>query len=249
MKRTIFVIILLQIFNIFCYVTPTPVIRLQSVSEDYEKVWIHGKEYSKLTSENTDVIIAFDESIMGIITFDVEVVNYSVEPLLVSSELFTGYYLNKRRKELKENSQVKAIDPEDELLRIDKALSRENARYAQESGNKSLSSFFELVEDVSSIGKAKTKEERERELAEDAQQEEQDINDENYHETAEFKLLTERERWSFTALRKTTLPTDYSVDGKIYFPIIPNSHYLKIVFNEGKENLNILFKISSFESK
>jgi hypothetical protein len=247
MKRMIFVIILLQIFNVFCYVTPAPVFRLHSVSEDYEKVWIHGKEYSKLTGENTDVIIAFDESIMDIISFDVEVVNYSVEPLLVSSELFTGYYLNKRRKELKENSQVKAIDPEDELLRIDKALSRENARYAQETGNKSLSSFFELVEDVSSIGKAKTKEERERELAENVQQEQQDVNDENYHETVEFKLLTERERWSFNALRKTTLPTDYSVDGKIYFPIISNSHYLKIVFNEGKENINILFKISSFE--
>lgn len=249
MKRTIFVIFLLQIFNIFCYVTPTPVFRLQSVSEEYKKVWIHGKEYSKITGENINVIIAYDESNMGIISFDVEVVNHGVESLLVSSELFKAYYLTKRKKELKDKSQVLAIDPEDELLRIDKALSRENARYTQESGNKSISSLFELVEDVSSIGKAKTKEERERELEEDVQQEEQDINDENYHETVEYKLLTEREQWSFNALRKTTLPTDYSVNGKIYFPIIAKSHYLKIVFNEDKENLNILFKISSFESK
>jgi hypothetical protein len=235
MKRTIFVVLLLQIFNIFCYVTPTPVFRLQSVSEDYEKVWIHGKEYSKLRGENTDVIIAFNEANMGIISFDVEVVNYGLEPLLISSGLFKGYFLNKNRKELKGNSQVLAIDPEDELLRIDKALSRENARYSQESGNKSLSSFFELVEDVSSIGKAKTKEERERESAEDAQTEDQDIRDGNYHETVEFNLLTERERWSFSALRKTTLPTDYSVDGKIYFPLIINSQYLKIVFNEERK--------------
>ena len=46
MKRTILVLFLLQIFNIFCYVTPTPVFRLQSASDEYSTVWIHGKEYS-----------------------------------------------------------------------------------------------------------------------------------------------------------------------------------------------------------
>jgi len=204
--------------------------------------------FNSFIGEEIEVIIAFDEVYNGLISIDVEIVNNGSESIVVSSELFQGYFLDKNQKELKKNAYQHAIDPEDQILESDKYLSRENARYAQESGMKALSSLFELTSDIASIGKEKTDAEIEKEIQEDINEELQDINDDNYHANVKSNLSNERNKWAFTALRKTTLPPDYSVNGKIYFPLIAKCHFLKIVFNEDKEDLNIIFKVNKHKS-
>jgi hypothetical protein len=249
MKKVMMFLILMCAWIMACFVSPNPVFRLHTVSDEKEVIWLHGKEYSKLTGRDTDVILAFDEVDKFIVSFDAEIINRGSESMLVSSELFTAYYLDEKYVEIKNISRQPAIDPEDKLLQLDKALSKEDARYAQESGNKSIASFFDLAADISSIGTENTDEEKEQEAEEDMNEDIQNDKDENFHTGVITNLSGEKDRWQFSALRKTTLPADHSVDGKIYFPLISAAQYIRIVFNESKENLNTIFRIDRFAAQ
>jgi len=248
MKKIIVSIIFLQLIYFSCYVAPNPIFRLQTIDNEHEKFWLNGKEYSNLVGDNYEVIIAYDDVYDGLVSVDVEISNNDSVAIDVSSKLFTAYYLDYNQNKLKKYARQDAIDPEVQILETDKNQSKENARYAQKSGMKALSSLFELTADIAAIGKEKTKTEIEEEIQEDINKELQDINDENYHNTVESNISNEKYMWAFTALRKTTLPPDFNVNGKIYFPFISHCRYLKIVFYEDKENLHIIYKVNKFNS-
>ena len=234
------------IFFASCYVAPAPVFRLETLSNKNVKVWLQGKEFTKLAGKNLDLIIAFDEVNNNLITFDIEVINHNPEPRIISPELFKEYSLDNTLMPLKSNTNYLAVNPEDKLLQMDKALSKENARYAGESGTKAFFSLFELVGDVASIGRPKTDEEIKEKSHENVRKEIQDIKDDNYHSGEIRNLTNERSKWSFSALRKTTLPVNHSVSGKIFLPLIYESHFLRLVFDEENENLNIVFRINKY---
>lgn len=248
MKRIITFIALLPFLYISCIVAPKSVYRLQTMLDDREKIWLHGKEYSRLTGKNTEVIITFDAVANNRVAFDVEILNNGFESIIVSPELFVSYYLDENKQQLTKNAQQNTINPENEILQIEKAISRENARYSEENGTKSLFSLFDLAVDVASIGTPKTECERREEEQLELEKHIQDQEDDNYHAKVKTNLSYKRDRWEYDALRKTTLLPDYSVSGKIVFPFIQNSHYLKIVFNEEGENMDIVFKVNKFDS-
>jgi len=248
MKTSIKISAILPLVFIACYVAPTPIFRMETVEDNNQKFWLHGREYTRLIAKKSEVIIAFDGVAGNRITFNIEILNNDSASIIVSPDLFTGYYLNSKMEPIPVNAKYNAIDPETEILEIDKTLSRENARYAGESGTKALFSLFDLAADIATIGEPKTEREIREEQQQDLERQIQDERNKNYHFNTENSLSYKKSKWESDALRKTTLPPDYSVSGKLVFPFKSYSHFMKVIFNEGDDNKQIIFKINKIES-
>ena len=250
MKKAVWLFVILLPLLIFCAATPGPVFRMQMIPDENDRVWLYGKEYARIAGDNLEFIIAFDRVLEAenLVSFDVEIVNQGTQTVLVTPESFKGYYLLKN-KEATVSSPYTAVDPELKLLVTDLALSRENSRYLQENGLKGVARIFDLVYDLATITQEKTEEELADEEQEDIDREEGDIQDENHHNAVMTDFWEKRDVWENTALRKSTLPPGFSMEGKIFFPMRGNCLYLKIVFDEEHENLETVFQILKYKSQ
>ncbi len=247
MRKNAVFLMLLLLCLLSCMAGTGRVYKLQTLSDEHERVWLHGKEYIKMTGNHVDVIIAFDRVEDNMAVIDVEIVNLGPEPMTASCELFHGYYMNANQEYDKFFVQ-KPIDPEEMLLDTDLAISKEDSRYIQESGINGLLTIVDLFSDLATIASPRTDEEIVQEEIEDEEREIANIEDENYHYDVITRLLGERDIWEFTALRKTTLPPNYSVAGRLYFPFKSWQKYLMVVYDEENENLSTIFTINTYKT-
>jgi hypothetical protein len=234
----------LPIFLFWLACAPAPVLRLSPLSS--ETKWIYGKEFASSATDDLEIAVAFESMDEAAIIFDVEVTNLAGQPVLISPERF--YYLSLAVPEdtislvATPKRISSAIDPEFEILDLDKKISRENASYATAAGIDAIGSLIGLFVDIATIGKKKTeqeiKEEEQSKCEDERFRRERQID----HENSLANLKNEKAKWESTTLRRTTLDPEQSLRGRVYFPANDKTKYLKLCFPIGEANVQIVFE-------
>ena len=184
-----------------CYFTPRPVYKAKPVSKN--TVWLYGKEFLEMQTENLDITIAFEGPSVHELVFDVEIINRAPKSVIVEPGFFYYDPVSLLDEKINMKNRIYAKNPEAELIKIAKFKTRENAAYATQKGNEAIISLFALVGDIASIGKDKTEEELIEEEEFDYLREEVSINNDIEHEEEIYNLNNETAIWETSALRKT----------------------------------------------
>jgi hypothetical protein len=223
------VILPFLMFFVSCYVSPSPIYKLNPISDN--TFWLFGQEYTKSTHKDVEIAFAFERMIDGNLIFDIEITNISDQTILISPENFYYYPMQSIEDSISnQNNKIFAIDPEMKLHEIDSKISTETARYKSSSDTDDAISLLDLMSDISTIGKKKTEEEVEKENKEDSDREDnKNVRDENYRNRM-YDLNILRDEWELSTIRKTTLMPNTFIQGRVYFPFRTNTKYIKIYF-------------------
>ena len=222
--------------------TPKPVVRMNPVSENVK--WNYGQAYASDTVNGVVVEAAFDKSTPEYNVFDVSVINNSnmeflVDPASFRFEDVTTDPVNP--------GIIKATDPEEVLLDIDKRISKDeaDAKNAKVGGAILAGALV-----ATSVAIAVS-----------------DANDDHHHHhrEADPNLLVsapiiidgsnnyvpgdyvssierQREMWETSTIRKTSLEPGYKIEGKVFFPkfVSPGYYNFIVPVDEGRIEIQFL---------
>lgn len=219
--------------------TPAAVYRLHPVAG--ETRWLFGQEFVSSADSSVEVSVAFDRTWENLLVFEVEIVNISGQMVTVSPEQF--YYLPLvSLEQLLEDKRYFAVDPEEELLEIDKRISRQNANHRTYAALDATATVVDVAEDIVTIGQPKTEQEVESDIQDNLERDAARRDEEITHENRIINLNELRDTWAFTTLRKTTLANEETVSGKVYFPCHPRAPYLQVHVPIGASLNNFIFQ-------
>ena len=195
---------------------PKPIVRVNPSTNG--GVWLWGQHFVFDTTSNIHVYIAFDREFgNNELAFSVEYVNESNEPFLVDPaqiEVVASPFNSAKYQ----TETYHAVDPEQQLLETDMAISRSQAQ----SKNAAIVSAIVLgagvAQTVSDVNKNTSYEQQVlhqnmavagADLAQAASI------------AADFKVMNlanNRQVWETQTLRKTTLPPNMSIQGRVLIP-------------------------------
>jgi len=217
-----------------CYVPSFKVFNLRVKQND--TIWLNGKELVKLTEDNIEVIVNFDHTKHGIISFDLSIANYTDKSILISPEEFYCSVTNR----LEEERIINALNPEEMLFNYDKQLEKSYAENKSDNRTELLFSLFDLAEDIHN--KNKTEDEITQDEAErDEREEMYDKKEEKYMSNVD-RLNNERNLLQNQALRKTTLFPDQKMSGKLFFQVPRSTINLVLFFPIGDRKLKLEYE-------
>lgn len=204
---------------------PLPVFILNPVDENVP--WTMGKRFVKLSNDRIEMRLAFDRTLYDQLVFDAQFINRSSDTIMISPEKF--YYCNlviHKGEEKFAPGKIYAIDPEAQIIFADVQSAKEQADYTNSQTLQLIDAVVDLTGDIVTAGQRKTKEEIREEREEDLERQLDDVATEQEHETATYNINSLRNRWANTAVRKTSLPPNHTISGKIYFPAVKESNKL-----------------------
>lgn len=224
-----------------CYVTPHIAYNFETKSSD--KIWLNGKELIKLEKGNIEVIVNFDQTRFGIVSFDLAISNNTNGTILITTEDFYCLVIDK----FEEEKKIFALNPEKMINDCDKKIERAFANNKSDNRTNLLFSLFDFASTINS--KNKTEEEKkklkeERELRE-KNSEEREIRNINMIN----QLTNERNLLENQAFRKTTLFPGQKMSGKLYFSISNNIIDLIIYFPIGEQLFELEYERKYFKRK
>ncbi len=189
--------------------------------EDKVSYWENGMAVYQKESENFLVRVGFEDSDKDNILIDVELVNLSTESLLIEPDNFKVSYI----KSEEEFSQYAAINTEETLLKLDKAIARV---WASEKNNQYLA-IAGAMSDGMNMALRNPIDQTSNNIAYgtfDAQR------------TASHgaQLSGQKGFYKNYAIRKTTLFPDTYIKGKIVFPREEKAEKLLLTIPIGDES-------------
>ncbi|WP_423128677.1 hypothetical protein [Gaoshiqia sp. Z1-71] len=233
----IFVILLIQSCSV-----PKNIIRLEPDREPDK--WLFGQAFVSDSVYGVHYEVGFDKLEDNRYLFDFHITNGSNMPILIDPASFSCRAYNGSMTPLTEN-QAAAIDPESEIMGIDKQLSINKARQKNQFGatlavvgvglaaaiitgtdNNPHNDYLageitaDMIDDVRISGM-------------EAEFQAQDLNH-------------LRDSWAASTIRKTTLDSNYAMYGKVLFPAFPEAAYLKISLPVDDHLIEFTFKQIQF---
>lgn len=201
--------------------SPEPVYRLKAEAEEDQTSYYQGVEYIHMEKDSVQLTVSYYEHTSDFFALDVEVLNNSnrivrVAPESFAYESYDGYPPENPGNLLKVST---AKDPEQKLLNIDLALSKQKA---QQKGDE----FFFFALQGLTLAKAITadsKEEQEEageDLVENTVRQQIDRSEYRHNRSG---LHESREFWKAEALRITDLWPGESIRGLVYFENNPDA--------------------------
>ncbi len=251
--KVIFYTCLILIPMIGCAPLPTFVL---DPAED-NSVWLNGKPIMTKSIDGIDVAVSFAETDDIYLVFDLDIKNRSHETVLVEPERFfyrslaaTKYHyrgLKTPRDTVKETRYpTYALNPEVQLLQLDRQIAREKADRETSEGLDLFIDIVDLAADIATIDEPKTDEEiRDEEEADFERDMTRKAEAAEYRETIR-DLGDYRRYWSTVTLRKTTLAPNQSVKGRVYFvakpfPPVKRMKMMRMCFPIGNRTFEFLF--------
>lgn len=219
-KFAIYPLILFLSFVLYSCYSPRNIIKLEP-REESDK-WRFGQQLVADTLYGITYEVGFVKCQDNNYWFDVSVSNTSNLPITVDP---AGFWCEAFDGISRPINKVAAINPETELLEIEKELSRNDAQAKSGFG----ASLIALGVDVATAAITCTDDNPHNDwVRTDMFGAVQASLAYNAHETA--NLIDLREMWSKGMLRKTTLDPGYHVNGVVFFPLIPNAEFLRLYF-------------------
>lgn len=213
-------VLFIGVFILQSCFTPQHVIRLKP--ENDNGTWIYGQQFVSDSIDGVIYEIAFDQVADGRYWFDFTVTNLSNLPVMVDPVNFYMQVFDGRKNPLTEN-KIRAVDPENEILELEKQISRMDARQLNQAGYGILAATVDVATGIAALTDDNPYNDHERTylvndvmaIAAETECQLQSIND-------------IKEAWKSTVIRKTTLPGNYNMKGKVFFPVFRNAIYVNL---------------------
>jgi len=245
MKQSILLFVLFPLLIVSC--SPAPVFRL---SPDADKsTFYYGTEYVQSDVDDVLVSLAYYRHIDNKIVFDVEIVNYSEEPIRVSPEKFyiTAFNGPPAHSDAVALRQKNAIDPEMMLLELDKKQSKEKASEQTNRVLYATGEVLSLAGELASVGSDASSHERERARRDRIERRALRADQRYHHESTMYSLSAQRESWEYDTVRITDLFPDQHLRGLVYFTGNPDARYFELVLPVGKTDHRFVFRQERFD--
>lgn len=219
--------------------SPEPVYRLKAQADDEITSYYQGKEYIHLSKDSIEVIVSYFEHTSSMFAVDVEIINNSNKIIRVSPDSFSYKSYTgldpKNPKELRKISKAK--NPEEKILNLDMALSKQKAR---QQGDEFLFLTMQGLNLAQGIT-ANTKEEQEE--AGEAMVEtaiHREVDRANYR-TNRSSLRGSRKFWRVETLRITDLWPGESIRGLVYFDTDEKAWMYQILMDITDQQFDVWF--------
>ncbi len=225
--------VLLALLFLQCAVPPpAPVFRLVPVEADFK--WVYGEPMVSRADNGIEMSLRFVEQAGGNFVFDIEVWNFSADTILVAPDSFYySYAIPQSSKNGKKSDGVRAHDPEQQMIGIEKAISTEHSRYAGAQMMNATISFIGLILDIATIGQPTSREEQQEREIRRYESRLSQLEEEARHRNTIADLERTRSMWQSVTLRKTTLYPDESVGGRVMFPVSDKARFLRLHLRVG----------------
>ena len=186
--------------------SPQPILRLEPAAAPSS--WFYGKEVLTRQYDSLRVSMIFDQWVGDELVFAVEIINRSSDTVLVAPETFfyEAFYADTTTL----SSVTPALDPEREILEIEKAISRERANYRN-----GLLFDVVLATAVIAASVATAAASDGEEYYEDGGSVDFYYGGSNGNDVPFLNRM--RQQWAYQTLRKTSLPPGRTMRGNVIF--------------------------------
>ncbi|PID56490.1 MAG: hypothetical protein CR986_10135 [Ignavibacteriae bacterium] len=209
-----------------------------SLKPDEESKLNQGRRIIEKDSDNLFTALILEDITENSYVFYLYVENKSSEEILVDpGKIYMNSYDSK--KKLLKSRKIFAVDPEQQLNKIAKAIDIRKDEHKVSTGVNIAFSLLNTVIDLSDDNdESPAKEVLDNAIIFTDRQ----INEEISYESDIDYLKSEKEHWKNNVLRKTELYKDESIDGIFYMPINPFAKFIKIIVPIGKTKHSFKFK-------
>ncbi len=237
-KIPVLTIIFLAVFAVQSCYTPAKLVKL-TPGKEADK-WFYGQALMHDSVYGVDYEIGFDKFVNKQYIFDFHITNHSNMPILIDPVDF--YYIPyDSLMNPMTPAKVHAKDPEEEILELEKHLSRDEARSKNRFGM-ALAAFGADV--ATSIIVASDDRPNndivQRAVADGVHLGIAASGAANEDEIIDLNIL--REKWENSSIRKTTLETNQEMHGKVFFPASPEASVIQILVPVDDQWLEFNFK-------
>lgn len=214
---TLWNVALLGLTTTACF-SPRPILQLQPATAP--SAWFYGKEVLTREADSVRVSLIFDQWVNHELVFATEIINRSSDTVLVSPETF--FYEAFRADTTTLSNVTRALDPEREIVDIQRAISRERAQRRNA-----------LVFDVALTAAVLTAEivTASNRAGGEAGQGGVGVVDVYFNSGSDgdLEFLNRvRQQWTYQALRKTSLPPGAALRGNVVFIDQPEAAFYTV---------------------
>ena len=213
---------------------PKSILRLEPEQKDVK--WLFGQSFAVDSLFGIIYEVGFDQLVNNQYWFDFTITNRSNMPILIDPANFS-YQAYDSLYNQQTIVPVAAIDPEEEIMGIDKELSQNEARAKNQLGISLFAAGVDIATGIAVLSDNNPNNDHVRtHLFEAAQA---DAIDNNF-ETQDLNQL--RDEWARYTIRKTTLDCNYTMHGKVFFYAMPQSTYIKLLLPVDDQAIEMTFK-------
>jgi hypothetical protein len=233
-KITLSLITILAILSLQSCFSPQSVVKLQPEKENVK--WRHGQQFISDSLNGIIYEVGYDQLNDNRYWFDFSITNQSNMPILIDPAHFECQALDGTKNPVTEYP-VAAIDPESEILRLEKKLSKAEAREANHIGLSLLAASVDLA---SGIAVATDENPHNDHMHTNLFYDVQASRAENEFKTQNLNEMMDA--WKSSTIRKTTLDPNFEIKGKVFFPAFRDASYLKLYLPVDEKNIEMDFK-------
>jgi hypothetical protein len=222
MKRsiTLKVVSVILVFLFHSCFTPQNIIRLQPEHE--EGTWLKGQQFISDSINGIIYEVGFDQMIDNRYWFDFSITNLSNLAVMIDPMDFYIQAFDGRKQPLSE-LKVPAVNPENEILNIEKQISKNKAHGINQMGVVLMAATIDVATGIAAVSDDDPHNDHMRtHLLHDAMAVASD------NEYVIRSLDDVKETWKNTTIRKTTLNSNYNMKGKVFFPAFRDAVYTRL---------------------
>jgi hypothetical protein len=213
---------------------PKNIIKLEPQTENTK--WLFGQPFAIDSLYGIVYEVGFDRLQDNEYWFDFHITNRSNLPILIDP-LHFSYEAYDSLLNVQTMEPVTAINPEDELIEIDKGLARTDARAKNHVGISLIAAGVDIATGIATLSDDNPRNDHFRtHLFEDAQVGRM----ENQFEAENLNQL--RDAWANTTIRKTTLDSNHAMYGKVFFKAIPGAAFIRLLLPVDDDLIEMDFK-------
>ncbi len=200
---------------------PKNILKLQPEGETEGK-WLYGQHFVADSLNGIIYEVGYERCQDEQYWFDFSVTNRSNMPILIDPANFYLQGYTGKREPISE-TKITALNPENEILNIEKSIARTDAR---ETGHLGLSLLAASVDIATGIATATDDNPNNDFLRTHLFEGVQVGREVNAFEAEDLKTM--KDAWENSTIRKTTLESNYNIRGKVFFPALREASYIKL---------------------
>ena len=135
-----------------------------------------------------------------------------------------------------------ALDPEQQLIKIDKEINSTSAQQKTTNGIFFLTSVINLASDIATINKPKSEEEEERIQNDRAEQAQSNADENNYYNNKIASLKNQKDDWGHNLFRVSIFYPGDEIGGYLILPIVQDAEVIDIVVPVENKKYNFIYK-------
>ncbi len=235
----LFIVLLTSsLFFTSCY-SPKPIVVLEAKNNVGD--WFFGQQVIRMEENGVDLSVAYERESPYEITMNLRIVNRTDEEVLIDPDRYYYTWFSSEFDTIPKGL-IRAENPEFRLMNLDYEITASDAAQANQEIFDLVATTVEATATVAAVVKDRPDEEIESiQILSEARR---GISS-GVALSREIKYMSlneQRRMWSREVLRKTTLPPNASIDGKVIFRPSPTAKRCRFMFPIGQTCITVDFR-------